>query len=262
MSVTERVGSKLPIPGPTSRPLADVHFEEFAISPVDEVVRAIDRRGDAGRRLKATIVEQHIFGRAPVLVGYAEVELLAAIAGHHWNNPFDEATYTQEVVYTKAVPRPRELNLYGDFSPSKRLTDIWISGLLELGREAGRTTTQTADFETAQEFSKTLSAVFGTIAQQLRFRTTDHDLSITKNAKFTAGYQIAICDAYLIIPDRSPEFLDLLLSEIILGIHSGCRIAGEWGEIVSSVDGRDLRFSLSEPNFETDPEFEESEEVE
>jgi hypothetical protein len=154
-----------------------------------------------------------------------------------------------------------DLGLSGDFSPSKQLTEIWIAGLLELGKEAGRPTALGADFEVAQEFSRTLSTVFGMIAQQLRFREVG-PAAITRAGRFTPTYQIALCDAYLIIPDRSPEFLDLLLSEMVTSLRLGCRVSGDWGEVVASQESRDISFSLKKPAFETDPDFEESEEVE
>lgn len=254
MSIIELTSARLPLPVRASeRRLAEVHFDEFSVSPVDDVLRAIHAFVD-NRRPRVPLIERLVFRQPPTL-DQTSVRLLVGVLDdwHTWSGRHS----SQE---ENRAPERTDLDLSGDFSPSKQLTEIWISGLLELGKEAGRAAALGADFEVAQEFSRTLSAVLGTIAQQLRFRDVG-STAITRSGRFTPTYQIALCDAYLIIPDRSPEFLDLLLSEIVTSLRLGCRINGDWGEVVAARESRDLSFSLKKPVFENDPNFEESEEV-
>jgi hypothetical protein len=116
------------------------------------------------------------------------------------------------------------------------------------------------DFEAAQEFSKTLSALLGTIAQQLRYESPS-DTMLTRQQRFTASYQIQLCDAFLIIPDQAADFLRLLFSELSDAIRTGCTLSGDWGELRLS-SAKELYFKLSPPDFVVDPGFVESEEVE
>jgi hypothetical protein len=152
------------------------------------------------------------------------------------------------------------LGVVGDFSPSKNLTDIWISSLLALGKAAGRETVATADFEIAQEFSKTLTTLLGTRGHQLRYQR-NVDLAITSQRQFTPDYQIQICDAFLIIPMEAPDFLKELQVELSDAIASGCSVEGAWGKIRLNSSG-DLVYDLNEQGFVADPDFEESEEIE
>jgi hypothetical protein len=254
MSLAERDIGIIALPS-GNRSLADLRFEEFSVSPVDEVIRALAARNIARpSRGDQVVVERLIHTQVPK-VASADFFALRVIADirRDWDKWADD--------FPSSEPSVNQLQLEGDFSPSKRLTEIWITGLLELGKEAGRATVAAADFESAQEFSRTLSTALGTLGQQLRFQK-GANLAITKAGKFTPSYQIYLCDAFLIIPDQAAEFLELLSSEILMGIQTGCRIAGSWGEIVASASRQDLLYSLAAPEFETDPTFEESEEIE
>jgi hypothetical protein len=256
---------KLPFPVRVSdRRITNVQLEEFSVSPVDEVHRAIVASLE-NRRPKIALLERLVFKQPPSVAAPERVRLVSAML-KNWQTWSDEfpavvVAFDDSIEESEEESEKHDLGLGGDFSPSRRLTEIWISGLLELGEEAGRSAALGSEFEVAQEFARTLSTVFGTTAQQLRYR--DGSIrSITRNSKFTPTYQIALCDAFLIIPDQSPDFLVLLLTEITAALHVGCRIGGDWGQIVVSRDGRDLQFALNSPVFESDPNFEDSVEVE
>jgi hypothetical protein len=238
--------------------LADVRFDEFATSPVDEIFRAIfELPGDVHLGTPpANPAQRLIFGRSSVS---QDVDLLTRTLLKNIEDSWADWS-SQYLQASNVLNQVGQFELGGDFSPSKKLTDIWIAGLIALGKEAGRNTVATADFEVAQEFSHTLTSLFGTIGQQLRFQRSS-DRAITKDTRFTPGYQIRICDAFLVIPDQASDFLDLLRSEISAALEVGCQISGAWGRI-RSTPGGDLVFDLAPPSFASDPEFEESEEIE
>jgi hypothetical protein len=269
--------------------------EEFSASPVDDVQRAIAQVGEFNiwvtkqlaempsvltlaleKRLISTL-ESHDIGHEILqqtilhFSGHgfpAEVELrqeegeidddrvLAAIA-----QEIEPAHFCQERAHhvTASPSGQLALKMAGDFSPSKKLTDIWLSSLSILAKEAGKQV-HVHPFEAAQEFSKTLYSLLGTIAQQLRYENPS-DTLLSRQQRFTAAYQIQLCDAFLIIPDQAADFLSLLFSELSEAIGAGCTLNGDWGELCLSLT-QDLYFRLSPPDFVVDPNFVESEEVE
>jgi hypothetical protein len=258
MSDVARHMTMLPIHVPASEAgLGVVAFDEFSTSPVDEMLRALfEPPAELHLGVTANPARLLIFGSSVVSL---DVDLMTRVLLKNIETGWAEWS-SQFLLASSEMKKVGQLDLPGDFSPSKKLTDIWVAGLLALGKEAGRDTVATAGFEVAQEFSHTLSSLFGTIGQQLRFQRSS-DLAITRDARFTPGYQIRICDAFLIIPDQASEFLDLLRSEIYTALEVGCQISGGWGRI-KSAPGGDLVFDLTPASFASDPEFEESEEIE
>jgi hypothetical protein len=242
---------------PANQPGLDVGFDEFSTSPVDEMLRAIfEPPVELHLGAPANPAQRLIFGRTVVL---QDVDLITRMLLKKIETGWADLS-SQFLLASSEMKQVGQFELRGDFSPSKKLADIWVTGLIALGKEAGRNTVATADFEVAQEFSHTLSSLFGTIGQQLRFQRST-DLAVTRDTRFTPGYQIMICDAFLIIPDQASEFLELLRSEISAALEVGCQISGGWGRI-KSTPGGDLVFDLARPSFASDSEFEESEEIE
>jgi hypothetical protein len=249
--------------------------EEFSASPVDDVHRAIIQLDDviswawATTRATSYLVPLGLTSltfslmspkRSSILSKLVDAEISSAVLRNR-------DLFTQELVgliesepANDFVADQFALKISGDFSPSKKLTDIWISSLSAMAGDVGKQIHVSADFEAAQEFSKTLYSLLGTIAQQLRYENPS-DTSVTRNQRFTATYQILLCDAFLIIPDQAADFLGLLFSELSAAISAGCTMNGDWGELRVSPT-QELYFRLSSPDFVVDPNFTESEKVE
>lgn len=241
--------------------------EEFSESPVDEVHRAI-RQIDAANWAANGM---HAFGDHYSLILTVEEiaqslnSLTSALVRKDMTLTLRDADplgVIDFVTFQEAEYKFSEyqLALSGSFSPSKKLTDIWTSSLSAMAKDVGKTIRVGADFEAAQEFSKTLNALLGTIAQQLRYESPS-DVSLTKGQRFTPAYQIQLCDAFLIVPDQAADFLGLLFAELSAAIRAGCTLNGDWGDLRVSAVG-ELYYRLSPPDFVVDRNFVESEEVE
>lgn len=233
--------------------LRDLRLDEFETSPVDEIYRALTtKRVESWRRPK-------------LLPNSDQLALEFSVDADFFRHLIYRVLRSKESELTEQFeqePSHGQLGLpvTGDFSPSKKLTDIWIASLLALGKEADRMTTVPSEFEVAQEFSHTLSSLFGMIGQQLRYKKSA-DMAVTRHTRFLPSYQIQICDAFLIVPDQAATFLDVLRTEIHQGIFTGCQISGAWGK-VTAVRGGDLHLALEPPSFVPAGDFEESEEIE
>lgn len=237
--------------------------EEFFASPVDVVCRALVEDTNSSRLW----ITGRLVGAPPSLETVAsDFDLISRLVSQNILRLLTQLTLPTEsdfVTDLQGVPEPSgqfALRIVGDFSPSKKLTDIWVSCLSALGNEAGRKVHVAEDSEIAQEFSKILSSLLGTIAQQLRYESPS-DTLVTRQQRFTAYYQIQLCDAFLIIPDQAAEFLGLLYTELSNFLRADGTLSGDWGELrISSA--KELFFKLSPPDFVVDPAFEESEEIE
>jgi hypothetical protein len=143
------------------------------------------------------------------------------------------------------------------FVPSKSLTDIWIKSISALAHEAGETavgrlSANYAAEDIRQRFSSTLTSTLGTLAQQLRYERAAGE--ITRNGEFISRMQIEICDAFLILPSMSTEFLGLLKAELIKAIRNGWEFRGAWGHLEMTSAG-EVAYRLNQPEFATTPGF-------
>jgi hypothetical protein len=156
------------------------------------------------------------------------------------------------------------LGLGGDFSPSMRLVDIWIDSVTAIANDASISSERIAlpaDKRLAQqEFAKSLKSLLAMIAQKLR-HSKPAGVAITKDGKFSASYEIQICDRFLILPSSSAEFLSLLKEELTSAFKGGAGVRGAWGNIAVNSQN-ELYFNLVPPQIVTDSEFIPSEEVE
>jgi hypothetical protein len=233
-------------------------LEEFSTSPVDDVRRAL-------AHASANIwIAKQLGDMPPVLKLDLKNFLTSTFESHELSDRsfyFLGHGFPPETELVTGLPSGQlTLKMAGDFSPSKKLADIWLSSLSILAKEADRQVHVTPEFEAAQEFSKILYSLLGTIAQQLRYENPSNTL-LTRQQRFTAAYQIQLCDAFLIIPDKAADFLSLLFFELSEAIRAGCTFNGDWGELRVSPT-QELYFRLSPPDFVVDSNFVESEEVE
>jgi hypothetical protein len=159
-----------------------------------------------------------------------------------------------------AATTNRIFPMTGGFTPSKALADFWVRGVKALARENKQSVDAISEMEIQQEFAKTLTSVFGTLAQQLRYGG-GRDCAITRSSRFVLPYQIELCERFFIIPDEAGTFLTMLRDELGTGVSAGARIQGAWGRI-DLDDSGDLQYVLTPPSMASDPTFVPSEEVE
>lgn len=154
--------------------------------------------------------------------------------------------------------------LDGAFTPSSRLTDIWVRGLKALAKEANVKSTGLAlsstPVEIQQEFTKMIISLFATIGQQLRYQATPN-LVITENGRFMLPYQIIICDRFFVIPDEAATFLRTLREDLVYSLSKSASLKGSWGQ-VSLTPAHDLVYALKPPPIIRDPGFIPAEDVE
>lgn len=246
-------------------------LDDFVASPIDEICRYISNeehrviREDrwSGKVLSNAVVVGYevSLGELVSVGGSALVDHAVSLLVADWNKIQTQLTSSHRHSLSAVEDDQLSMRLRGDFFPSKRLTEIWLSSLETLAREAGQSVSAPADFEAAQQLSNTLITLFGTIAQQLRYETPDGLHAITKHNRITANYQIQICDALFIVPDQASEFLGLLKDELTSALRSGVAIEGDWGRLSTDRRG-DVFFRLMRPNFVEDPFYEEPEAVE
>jgi hypothetical protein len=250
----------LPVPkffGKAPRTVRTYEPEEFSASPVDDVQRAITLADE----FKFWPTEQLADMPWGLALAFEKSLISALVSGGISPEDFTVHDYFAKTELVSDLAEGQlPLKISGDFSPSKKLTDIWISSLSVMAKEVGKQIHMGADFEAAQEFSKTLYSSLGTVAQQLRYESP-LDTSLTRHQRFTAAYQIQLCDAFLIVPDQAADFLSLLSFELSEAIRAGCTLNGDWGELRVSPT-KELYFKLTPPDFVVDPNFVESEEVE
>jgi hypothetical protein len=115
--------------------------EEFSASPVDDVCRAIKLLEDFN--FSQVLAPGHL-AALPSQLSTLEQSLISTFVSRDMFRLVAQLALPTEgefVTASQLVPPSSEqltLEIGGDFSPSKRLTDIWISSLSALAREAGR----------------------------------------------------------------------------------------------------------------------------
>jgi hypothetical protein len=151
----------------------------------------------------------------------------------------------------------------GRFYPSRLLTDIWVKSVKALMQNASERNGLIAftDREVQAEFSNSVGAYFGIVAQELRHGSPDVDRRVTENGAFTPLQEIRICEHFLILPSLASEFLPLLCLELVEAFSRSVRIEGAWGRLALSRV-KELYFELSPANVETDASFVSSIEIE
>jgi hypothetical protein len=237
--------------------------DDFVVSPVDRIRRFFAEQAYVYRPIENVSAEwERYFRTSGFLEDYGlHSSLLTFIASH-----LEPQNFNVDINLNLHAPRESLAQLFfpleGSFSPSKKITDIWIQSVKALAADVNEKTdiVFTSTIEVQHEFTKLLSGLFGTIAQQMRYGAPA-ELSITKGDAFTPGYEIQICDRFLILPSLAAQFLSLLREELISAISVGGVIKGAWGYVGLNSSGA-LYFFLTPPEMISDQTFVVAEEVE
>jgi hypothetical protein len=152
----------------------------------------------------------------------------------------------------------------GSFAPSRELVEFWVRGvqaLANLAHVSARPEALDPKLNDVQQlFARELRSLLATIAQQTRY-SEKPDVRITMDGRFVLKLQIQLCERFVIIPDETTQFLNLLTNELVTAIQGGAKIEGAWGYI--TVDqSLDLYYVLTPPHTREDSAFVRSEYVE
>jgi hypothetical protein len=255
--------------------------DDFIVSPVDDVVDAY--REAFNNDVGITVGERRSWKRKhaylnhpsdrrmvivrdmqikPTVLMPAEETILQAAKIVGW---VEVPTLRAPEVKSRFVQGKRKsqlaLDLPTKFVPSKELAEFWVRGVDAISKGIrGGAIAPVSDPEIRAEFSRMMSALFGTTAQQLRYEG-HFAATITKKQRFDVLYQIQLCEQFLIIPDESQRFLDLLFRELRNSVSTGSIISGSWGKMFVNREG-DLELELLPPAEIVDSAFVTAEDVE
>ena len=107
--------------------------------------------------------------------------------------------------------------------------------------------------EFATELSRKIVQQFVLLAQELRYGPIQTQ-RISLSGSFAPNVQIRMCDSFLIVPDKSKDFLDFLLKDISTFISLGGKLSGEWGAY-SLINRKDLYLSVAPSKNSSDDRF-------
>lgn len=163
-----------------------------------------------------------------------------------WNLP-DEQLSEDEGTGDYRLP------LAGDFTPSSDLLALWRENV-EATVTQPRSAFGLSDLEASTEFSRALTSLIGSLGQEFRYAGGPRQKLLAADGRFDPLIQVELCERFLIVPDRSANFLNLLESEMFLYLSEGGRFSGGWGNIGLSKP-RTMFFLLNGPRFQSEAGF-------
>jgi hypothetical protein len=224
--------------------------EEFVVSPIDEVRRIWQQFLE----MEADPQSIEILDEFSRHEAYHEYQLVfhiqakAVLANIAKDLDISTRPYLQAVAHRQQL----ELPIRAEFSPSKRLLNLWQSCVLATSREAGvDRVSMLTEREVEKEFVSIFRSLIGALGQEFRY-AEGPVAALAKGGVFSLLISNELCDRFLIGPYQTVEFLSLLLDELKAALRGGFEIRGAWGRIV--IDETDqISFRLTAPEFISPP---------
>jgi hypothetical protein len=152
-----------------------------------------------------------------------------------------------------------ELALPHSLTPSRKLVDLWIDGIQRFAKSGTRLDVELglerlSVSEKSEALSRQITSVITSFAHFKKYENFS-PLHLADAGRWDVNFQIVLSEHLPLVPDRSDEFLSLLLSEIKSALRSGWTLSdGSWGslnlvrnEVVLLLNRQDI---LEDPSFE------------